>query len=236
VRQVVALWAVPRSASTAFERMVAERGDLAVVSEPFSIPYYDGPEARSTRFGCTAPDATFAAVRRQLLHGGQEPVFVKDMTYQVLPALDGELIDAVNHTVLVRDPAYSLPSFAKQWPDFTSDEAGFDAAVEVVRRLEAREATLAVIDTADLRQNPVGLLEAWCDHAGLTFDPAALRWEPGMAPGWERWEDWHRTTAATTGFLPPEDAPPPVSDPHLADAIAAATPSYAALWERRLRP
>lgn len=233
---MVALWAVPRSASTAFERMVAQRGDLAVVSEPFSIPYYDGPEARSTRFGCTAPDATFASVRHELLHGADSPLFVKDMTYQVLDALDDELVDGANHTVLVRDPAYSLPSFARQWPDFTRDEAGFDAAVEVVRRLEARGAPLAVIDTADLRRDPVGLLEAWCDHAGLTFDPTALEWEPGMAPGWERWEDWHRTTAATRGFLPPDDAPPPVSDPHLADAIAEATPRYEALRERRLRP
>lgn len=231
---MIALWAVPRSASTAFERMVAERGDLAVVSEPFSIPYYDGPEARSQRFGRTAPHATFASVRDELLRGGTAPVFVKDMTYQVLPALDDELIDTANHTVLIRDPAYSLPSLARQWSDFTSEEAGFTAAVDVVRRLDARGASVAVIDTADLRQDPVGLLETWCDHAGLVFDPAALHWEPGMAPGWERWEGWHRTTAATSGFLGPEGAPPVVADPRLGEAISEATSLYAALRDRRL--
>ena len=30
------LWAVPRSGSTAFFRMMAERGDFTVVHEPFS--------------------------------------------------------------------------------------------------------------------------------------------------------------------------------------------------------
>ena len=88
----------------AFERMVAQRDDLAVVSEPFLAAYYDGPEARSSRFVCTAPAATFGAVRAELLDGAaQRPTFVKDMTYQVLPAVDDALIGGCRHTFLVRE-------------------------------------------------------------------------------------------------------------------------------------
>jgi hypothetical protein len=43
----IALWATPRSASTAFDKMLRTRGDREVLTEPFSIPYYDGPEQRS---------------------------------------------------------------------------------------------------------------------------------------------------------------------------------------------
>ena len=168
-----ALWAVPRSASTAFERMVAQRGDLAVVSEPFSAAYYDGPEARSSRFACTAPAATFEGVRAELLDGAaQRPTFVKDMTYQVLPAVDDELVGGCRHTFLVRDPAWSLPSLGRRWPDFTVDEAGFTAMAALVGRVEADGAEVVVIDSDDLRRIPSG----WC---GLGVAASASTSMPG---------------------------------------------------------
>ena len=36
----IALWAVPRSISTAFERVFVERDDFEVLHEPFSASYY----------------------------------------------------------------------------------------------------------------------------------------------------------------------------------------------------
>lgn len=49
----VALWAVPRSVSTALERVFVERGDFKVFHEPFSVSYYYSPERRSERFAST---------------------------------------------------------------------------------------------------------------------------------------------------------------------------------------
>ena len=46
----IALWAVPRSISTAFERVFIERGDFRVLHEPFSMSYYFSPERRSEHF------------------------------------------------------------------------------------------------------------------------------------------------------------------------------------------
>src|SRR5215216_5749512 len=46
----VALWAVPRSISTAFERVFVERGDFKVFHEPFSASYYYSTERRSNRY------------------------------------------------------------------------------------------------------------------------------------------------------------------------------------------
>jgi hypothetical protein len=48
--RLLVLWATPRTVSTAFERMMIERGDHQVVDEPFSVPYYLGPSQRSDRF------------------------------------------------------------------------------------------------------------------------------------------------------------------------------------------
>nr|VFK02985.1 MAG: hypothetical protein BECKH772B_GA0070898_103194 [Candidatus Kentron sp. H]VFK03302.1 MAG: hypothetical protein BECKH772A_GA0070896_103164 [Candidatus Kentron sp. H]VFK05939.1 MAG: hypothetical protein BECKH772C_GA0070978_103144 [Candidatus Kentron sp. H] len=37
---IICLWTHPRSISTAFERVMIERGDLKVLHEPFSYLYY----------------------------------------------------------------------------------------------------------------------------------------------------------------------------------------------------
>ena len=65
---VLALWATPRTVSTAFERMVMERGDLHVTTEPFSLAYYHGAEAPSARFRDRPPrpGCTYAEVLERL--------------------------------------------------------------------------------------------------------------------------------------------------------------------------
>ena len=52
----VALWAVPRSISTAFERVFVERDDFEVLHEPFSYAYYYGPDRPNDRFAHRAAD------------------------------------------------------------------------------------------------------------------------------------------------------------------------------------
>ena len=110
------LWATTRTVSTAFERMMIERGDHTVWDEPYSAAYYFGPERRSARFGLVEADATIERVTSRILeHPG--PLFVKDMAYQALPGPTDELLAACRHTFLIRDPARALSSYAQRWPD-----------------------------------------------------------------------------------------------------------------------
>ena len=51
----IALWAVPRSISTAFERVFVERDDFEVLHEPFSASYYRGSDRLSHRYADEAP-------------------------------------------------------------------------------------------------------------------------------------------------------------------------------------
>ena len=70
------LWSAPRSRSTAFFRMMAERGDFIVVHEPFSylaeFGYTDVAGARLA----AAPEL-IAALRSLAV---RNPVFVKETT------------------------------------------------------------------------------------------------------------------------------------------------------------
>jgi hypothetical protein len=232
------LWSVPRSGSTAFERMMAERGDHAVLSEPFSRAYYDGPNRQSTRFPVTEPDATIARIADDLVRAADgRRLFVKDMAYHACAEATTELLGRFANAFLIRDPAWSVPSFAKHWPDFTREELGFDAMARLVAIVEHLGRDVVLIDSDDLRADPAGTVAAWCAAVDIPFIADALDWEPGRQDGWERWADWHEETARSAGFLPPETGPPPVvDDVRLAAAIAEATPVYEGLRAKRLRP
>ena len=79
----VALWAVPRSISTAFERVFVERDDFEVLHEPFSASYYYGADRLSDRFADAEPKAeyTYERVAEDVFRPREERVFLKDMAY-----------------------------------------------------------------------------------------------------------------------------------------------------------
>lgn len=236
------LWAVPRSASTAFERMMIERGDHTVLDEPFSAAYYYGPERQSDRFADTLPDSAYDDVCERIEAAAAErPVFVKEQAYQAGPVLGEDLLGRYRNSFLIRDPRWAVASFAHKWPDVTADEVGFDAlgeAYDIACDLHeaAGEPPPVVIDTADLRADPPAVVEAWCEAVDLEFDGDALTWSPGMQPQWELWPDWYRGTAASTGFAPPADEPPPDLPPRLEAVEAECRPVYERLHQQRLRP
>lgn len=238
VHPVRALWAVPRSASTAFERMVIERGDHHVLDEPFSAAYYHGPERRSPRYPVSEPSATVARIVADVDRAARrEPVFVKDMAYHPGPELDRALSSSWCHSFLVRDPRWSIPSMARIWPDLTEEEAGFTALARAVDWAPEAGGDPVVINSDDLCRDPAGIVEAWCAAMDLDPDPTALRWEPGMRPEWERWRDWYGASAESTGFAPLRaGGPPTVDDPRLRDLIEASLPLYAELAANCVSP
>lgn len=230
----IALWAAPRTVSTAFDKMVRARGDLDVLTEPFSVPYYDGPEQRSSRFPVTRVDATFEATLAAVL-GSDRPRFVKEMAYQLGPLLRPDVLGRFTSSFLVRDPAWAIPSLLRVWPDATLEEVGYAAqraAFELVA--EVRGEPPPVVDTDDLRRDPAGVVERWCAAVGVDHRPHALRWDPGMPAGWERWRSWFETAANSTGFAPPQDGPPPPLSGRAAELVERCRPAYEAMAAHRL--
>jgi hypothetical protein len=242
---ILVLWATPRTASTAFERMMIERGDHLVFDEPFSRHYYFGPAKRSTRFTAVLPESHPDEIIARLERAaGETPVFVKDMAYHADSIATAELLGRFVNTFLIRDPAQALPSLAARWPDFTDDEAGYTALARFVALAEAHSDDPVIIDNDDLRRDPPGTVRAYCERVGIEFVPSALRWEAGMRPEWELWRGWNEATAASTGFRPPDSSPGDATssaatrldDPRVAPAYERCAPIYRDLRARRLRP
>lgn len=237
------LWATPRTVSTAFERMMIERGDHTVLDEPWSRSYYLGPERRSGRFPLVFPESTPAAVSRAILataRGG--PVFVKDMAYHALPGLDAEVLSAATHTFLVREPLAALRSLHRRWPDFTDEEAGYGAQRELFDRVcEATGQIPSVIDSDVLRAHPDEVVARWCQRVGIDHLPACLRWSAGMRLEWALWRDWYEDAARSTGFAPP--SPPDGlrddradDDPRVATLAEAVREHYDHLRQHAIEP
>jgi hypothetical protein len=244
VAQVLVLWGAPRTVSTAFERMMRERGDHEVHFEPFAAHYYFSSERRSTRFdGEVEPrgehhlDAVLADLRRR---AADRPVFVKDMAYHVAAHADESFLASFAHTFIVRHPRFALASLARIWPDFTPEEAGFGASRRLFDLVAEREgAPPPVIDGEDLLADPERVVAAWCDAVGLPHRPEALTWESGHAPGWQQWSPWTAATARTAG-LPVGPSEPRdgdavrLEDPRLEEAALACLADYRHLARHRL--
>ena len=227
--RIIVMWSIPRSVSTSFERMVSERGDHRVFDEPFSRSYYYGPDRLSTRYGEEMPGCSAAQVLADIEEAARErPVFVKDMAYQAARLLGPDLLRRFDNCFLVRDPAATLRSLARTWPDFTDDETGWRHLDEAARITDSLGQPRVVVDADILCRDPAPVVEEWCARMDLPYDAEALTWEPGMRPEWELWGDWHGSTARSSGFGTLREPPPPPTpdQPRLFEAHQEALPVY----------
>jgi hypothetical protein len=65
-----------------------------------------------------------------------------------------------------------------------------------------------VVDSADILADPAAMLERLCEALGIDWDPAMLRWEPGIRETDGVWAThWYDAVARSTGFGLPDDRP-----------------------------
>jgi hypothetical protein len=234
----LALWSTPRSASTAFDRMMRARGDHRVFTEPFSTAYYDGPDRRSDRFDLLdgqGAGPTFPSVWDYVMNAaGREPVFIKELAHHLGPYLEAEALAHFRSSFLIRDPVLAVPSMLAIWPDATDEELSYGAQHTAFDLVVASGAEPVVLDATDLCRDPARLVERWCTAVGVPFVPGALTWEPGLPNGWERWADWSGTAVASRGFIPPDEKEPPTPSAVVAERIELCREHYEALRPYRL--
>lgn len=234
----VALWAVPRSVSTALERVFVERGDFKVFHEPFSATYYYSPERRSDRFAGSEPKEEYGheKILKRMLEFREKPVYFKDMAYHVAGFMTPEFVSRFTNTFIIRDPAPVIASLDSFWPDFTFEETGYEQQHSLFGLAVENGEDPAVVDAADLTGDPEGTIRAYCEKLGIEYMPESLSWEPGEVEGWEMWKEWHEEAQESTGIKsqPLEDETEvPAS---LESVYQRCLPYYEELYEKRLRP
>ncbi|MEM9348996.1 MAG: sulfotransferase family protein [Pseudomonadota bacterium] len=209
---IYALWAVPRSTSTAFEWMMRQRGDLDCLHEPFGEAWYQGEDPLWPRFAAgekTTPGLSIESVWEDILARAERaPVFLKDFPHYINHWWTPERLDRMAHAFLIRDPAKTITSIYDKWPDFDELEVGFPEQRALFDLLTALHgAPPPVIDSDDLLEAPHEMTEAFCAALGLPFIEAALSWEPGADTAAYSWWDggsFHQNLKNSTGLKPQE--------------------------------
>jgi hypothetical protein len=224
----IALWAVPRSLSTAFERVFVERDDFEVLHEPFSASYYYSHDRLSYRYSEVEPEDqyNYENVLQDVLKPRDRRAFVKDMAYHARGLLSPEFASNFVNTFIIRDPKYVIASLHKKWPDFTAEETGFELIYDLFRyATEVNGEDVVVVDAMSFSENPRGILAAYCEHLGVPFDPDSLSWEAREVEEWEMWDGWHDEAQQSTGIKRAERRDPALSG-RLQEAYEYCLPYY----------
>ena len=210
MHKIIALWAIPRSTSTAFEWMMRQRGDLNCLHEPFGEAWYQGEAPLWHRFepGCViTPGLSLERVWEDIkTQAAAGPVFMKDFPHYINHMWDEAFLSCFTHAFLIRDPAKTITSMHNRWPDFHEGEVGFPEQRALFDLLWALNGTPPpVIDSDDLLENPQSMTEAFCESVDIPFIESALTWEPGGNPSEHSWWDggsFHANLAKSTGLAP----------------------------------
>lgn len=244
MNRIIALWAHPRSRSTAFERVFIERGDFQVFHEPFSSCRFGGRDGEYIPFNHLAntTPTSYQAIRDSLLEAAKHGnVFHKDMCYHCLDDLLGDplfLTQQIN-TFIIREPRATILSHAELFPDMQRDAIGYEALYRVFSRVEELTGeTPIVIHAKDLATHPKAVIQAFCASVGIEHVPSSLQWKAGMPAQWEAWREWHVDVGASTSITPPVERTYKVdleSSPRLQECYQYHLPFYERLNQHRLR-
>ncbi|HZM77379.1 MAG TPA: hypothetical protein VFC19_16725 [Candidatus Limnocylindrales bacterium] len=233
--RILALWSAPRSRSTAFLRMMVERGDFLVIHEPFSHCMDFGEAMVGSDRVRSEPELIEAILDLSR----QTPVFFKDTTDFYYPYLltNSRFLREATHTFILRHPAPVIASHFALNPALTCAEVGIERLAEIydAAAIQAGRAPV-VIDSEDLIRRPHETVAAYCGAVGIPPLPGRLAWQPGVLPEWERTSRWHASTAASSGFsAQTQQYPHGVhNNPVLARYLRHHLPHYQRLWNARL--
>jgi hypothetical protein len=192
------LWGTPRSMSTAFLRMMLERGDHEVFHEPFSSIVVQG-RATVGDLTATSHDELLKLLEERAL---DHPVFVKETTEYDYLTTGGDRIPHVGrHAFIIRDPRRVIPSHYAMNPDMVCDEIGYGYQMEMARQVRAVTGVAPfVVEAEGLVSDAPGTVARFCRYAGIPFLESSLSWQPGDQQVWSRTRQWHCDAAGSSHF------------------------------------
>ncbi|MEU3163920.1 sulfotransferase family protein [Streptosporangium sp. NPDC006930] len=232
----IVLWAVPRSRSTAFLRIMLERGDLEVAHEPFSYLQSDGHFEFAGRRATSAIELLDAMLE---VNAEGRRVFAKDTSdYTYTPLFEDErLFGDVINTFMIREPRSAISSHYAINPEATLEEYGFEYLYAIFDAVRSATGEIPlVIDGDDLVASPEATVRAYCERVGLEFMPEAMCWDPGQQANWQRTNRWHAEVAESSGLVAkaPERRETPDTNEHLRRVAEYHQPFYDELARHRL--
>lgn len=199
------MWSGPRNLSTAMMYAFGNRNDFAVWDEPFYAPYLKATGAdhpmKDQIIAAHETDPDTIANRCIDTIPAQKPHFyMKHMPHHMIDGFPlGWAKDCVN-IHLIRHPARVIASYGAKRDQMTLEDIGFAQQSALYDQIGG-----FVIDSADIRKDPKGMLLKLCDAIDLPFHPAMLRWDSGPRVDDGIWaKHWYGAVHQSTGFAAAE--------------------------------
>lgn len=228
------MWSGPRNLSTAMMYAFGNRADFAAWDEPFYAPYLAATGSEHPMRDAilatheTDPEKVAAQISGSI--PAQKPHFyMKHMPHHMVDGFPLDWAKACINVHLIRHPARVIASYAAKREQVTAADIGFQQQAAIYDQLGG-----IVIDSADIRANPEGMLRKLCAAINLPFDPAMLSWPAGPKPHDGVWAaHWYDAVHKSTGFDGAE-GPLPQLVGRDAQLLGQSLPHYEALAKSAL--
>lgn len=198
----IALWAGPRSGSTALMYSFAQRSDTRVVDEPLFghfLALTGAKRPSRQEVMATMPTEMDQALATIQVGPNDQHVFFKHMANHIegipFSLLDG---DDVKHVLLIRHPDGVLPSYQVHVENPTMLDLGYAHQRLLFEHLGER----ALVLTAEqLHAQPEESLQALCKALELTWEKRMMHWRPGPRPEDGVWAKyWYQGIHQSSGW------------------------------------
>ncbi|MEP2716014.1 HAD family hydrolase [Pseudophaeobacter sp.] len=235
----IAMWSGPRNLSTAMMYAFGNRGDCAVVDEPFYATYLAktglNHPMRAEILQSQSQDA--GQVAQSLLGPVPDarPVYYqKHMTQHMIEGVPRDWMRQVTNLFLIRHPARVIASYAAKRENPVLDDIGFRQQAELFDLCRSWGQVPVVVDSHDIRADPEGKLRQLCEVLGLSFVPEMLSWPRGGHAQDGVWAPvWYGAVWDSTGFAGAEGVLPEVPA-ELRPVLEAALPYYEAMKAEKI--
>jgi hypothetical protein len=200
-------------------RSFGSRSDTFVSDEPFYGAYLKAtgdPQPMADEV-VASMDCDWLSVARTMTGPcpNAAPVwYQKHMAHHMVGPVAHDDLPGLRHAFLIRDPARVVASYAAKRVAVRPEHLGVERQVEYFEREADRLGHAPpVIDSADILRNPAAMLERLCSALGIDWDPAMLRWDPGIRETDGIWAShWYDAVASSTGFGEPDERPVMLDD------------------------
>lgn len=229
------MWSGPRNLSTAMMRSFGSRADTVVTDEPFYGAYLKAsgdpqPMADQVIAAMNCDWSSVSATMTGPAPDGAPVWYQKHMAHHMVGPVAHHDLPGLTHAFLIRDPARVVASYAAKRVMVRPDHLGAERQVEFFDREADRLGHAPpVVDSADILADPEPVLRKLCAALGIEWDPAMLRWAPGLRETDGLWAShWYDSVIASSGFGPPDTKPVTLNAEQ--EAVAeACRPHYAYL-------
>ncbi len=254
----IAMWAVPRSRSTAITRAFEQLDECIIYDEPLYGAYfvninsdYQFLEKRVREIWnddlLKYPETDYQKVIQQLTGNLPEDKsfsFQKHISRYLLPKFGRNWLKSMKNFFLIRDPRESiistwkpLKSTGHEWR-LTCYGIGWEQHYALFKEIEALTGQKPlVIDSTDLVKDPRKYLEALCFELGIDFSEKMLSWSQNpkdtkLIWGQTDYSKWYEKVLNSQGFFyeAKEIEIPALLMPFVKSAI----PFYEELFEYRM--